>query len=107
MDPRSVSDGCLPIKPQYSFFHPACLVPDLEGLRKPVGSKGDYQEIRLSNKDWEELVDVARVQQAILKLAQEAGCNPNSGLRELLRMALGDYQRLLTRLMRCSGNLCL
>ncbi len=101
---RSVRD-CRPLsKPRFSFFRPVCDLAGLEGLRKPMGARLDYREIRLRREDWEELLDVVRAQRAILKIVETAGCDPNSGARELLRMSLERYQGLLSRLMRQSGN---
>ncbi len=69
-----------------------------------MGARLDYREIRLHSQDWEELLDAVRAQRAILKIVESAGCDPNSGVRELMRMSLESSQRLLARLMRRSGN---
>ncbi len=104
MDHRSVRD-CRPhSKPQFPFFRPVCDLAGLEDLRKPMGARLDYREIRLRREDWEELLNVVRAQRAILKIVETAGCDPNSGARELMRMALENYQDLLSRLTRQSGN---
>ena len=101
---RSVRD-CRPLsKPLAPFFPVAPDLAGLEGLRKPMVARLDYREIRLRREDWEELLDVVRAQRAILKIVETAGCDPNSGARELLRMSLERYQDLLSRLMRQSGN---
>ena len=73
-------------------------------MRRPTGTLLDYQQIRLSRRDWEELLDLFRAQSAILKVLESRGFDPNSGARELLRMSLQSYQLLLERLMRQSGN---
>ena len=76
---RSVRD-CRPLsKPQFSFFRPVCDLAGLEDLRRPVGARLDYREIRLSRRDWEELLDVFRAQSAILTILESAGFDPNSG----------------------------
>jgi hypothetical protein len=104
MDSRSIRQRRLRTKPQYSFFRPTCDLGLLERMRKPVCALGDYQEIRLSKADWEELLDLFRAHSAILKILETRGCDPNSGARELLRMSLQSYQLLLERLIRASGN---
>ena len=104
MDHRSVRD-CSPLNnPLFSLFRPACDLARLEDMRRPTGALLDYQQIRLSRRDWEELLDLFRAQNAILKVLESRGFDPNSGARELLRMSLQSYQLLLERLMRQSGN---
>ena len=101
---RSVLDSCPLSQPQFSFFCSACNLAGSEGLRKPVGARLDYREIRLLRRDWEELLDVVRAQRAILNIMEGQGYDPNSGARELMRMSLEGYERLLARLLRQSGN---
>ncbi len=104
MDHRSVRD-CSPLsKPLFSLFRPAFDLARLEDMRRPQGALLDYQEIRLNRRNWEELLDVFRAQSAILTILESAVFDPNSGARELLRMELQSYQRLLERLMQQSGN---
>ncbi len=101
---RSVRD-CSPLNnPLFSLFRPACDLARLEDMRRPTGALLDYQQIRLSRRDWEELLDLFRAQSAILKVLETRGFDPNSGARELLRMSLESYQLLLERMMRQSGN---
>ena len=101
---RSVLDSCPLPKPQFPFFCTAFNLAGSEGLRKPVDARLDYQEIRLRREDWGELLDAVRAQRAILHIMEGQGYDPNSGARELMRMSLESYQRLLARLMRRSGN---
>lgn len=68
------------------------------------GARIDYEEIRLMRWEWEELLDLVRAQRAILNILEKRGCDPNLGARELLRMELESFERLLARLMRRSGN---
>ena len=86
-------------RPQFPLFRPSYHLAKQEIFRTPLGAPPDYQEIRLQKWDWEELLDLFRAQSAILKILETKGHDPNSGARELLRMQLQSFQRLLERLM--------
>ena len=64
MDHRSVRDSRPLSKPHFPFFRPAIDLAGLEGLRKPMGARLEYREIRLRRQDWEELLDAVRAQRA-------------------------------------------